>query len=170
MKYVIDLEKIIGINLWKAKGFKTLAFDEKGLMKMVKFEDELRCYFYDLRNEIYSKKHEIELLVKTHKKLRDEKTELRFNMELQGKDIYRLKKENEELNHKIKSQKGIIKKQGKDISKLQKENKKLKYQLEDTNKKCRYIEWEKYLCNREYTELKKEHDKLIDRIFFGKDN
>lgn len=73
------------------------------------------------------------------------------------------------LLHKIKCQKGMLKKQGKDISRLQKDNKKLKEKLVDVNEKCRYIEQEKSWCNKEYIELKKEHDKLIDRIYFGKD-
>lgn len=34
MKYVIELEKIEGTNLYKAKGFNTLVFDEIGIGKL----------------------------------------------------------------------------------------------------------------------------------------
>ena len=52
MKYIIDVEKIEGTNLWKTKEFNTLVFDENGLMRMITLEDELGDYYVDLRNEV----------------------------------------------------------------------------------------------------------------------
>lgn len=34
MKYIIDVEKIEGTNLWKAKEFNSLVFDENGLDRL----------------------------------------------------------------------------------------------------------------------------------------
>ncbi|GEM_PF-4189109 len=38
MKYVIELEPIKGTNLYKAKGFNTLVFDEYGLQQLTPYE------------------------------------------------------------------------------------------------------------------------------------
>ena len=35
MKYIVDLEKIEGTNLYKAKGANTLVFDEKGIKNIL---------------------------------------------------------------------------------------------------------------------------------------
>ena len=81
MKYIIDVEKIEGTNLWKAKEFNTLVFDKNGLMKLMTLEDELGDYYVDLRNEIYEMRKLIEFLrgenelyrkqIKSNKKLKE---------------------------------------------------------------------------------------------------
>lgn len=44
MKYIIELEKISGTDLWKAKGAETLVFNEYGIKNILKpYEDE--CEF-----------------------------------------------------------------------------------------------------------------------------
>lgn len=39
MKYLIELESIKGTNLYKAKGFNTLVFDEYGLQQLTLVEE-----------------------------------------------------------------------------------------------------------------------------------
>lgn len=39
MKYLIELEPIKGTNLYKAKGFNTLVFDEYGLQQLTPVEE-----------------------------------------------------------------------------------------------------------------------------------
>lgn len=40
MKYIIELEKIEGTNLWRAKGSKTLVFDSHGINNILKPYEE----------------------------------------------------------------------------------------------------------------------------------
>lgn len=42
MKYLIELEPIKGTNLYKAKGFNTLVFDEYGLQQLTPVEEFCR--------------------------------------------------------------------------------------------------------------------------------
>lgn len=42
MKYIIELEKIEGTDLWKAKGCNTLVFDQNGINNILKpYEEEV---------------------------------------------------------------------------------------------------------------------------------
>lgn len=41
MKYIIEVEKIEGTDLFKAKGFNTLVFDSAGLSKLELCDEEL---------------------------------------------------------------------------------------------------------------------------------
>lgn len=38
-KYILDLEPIEGTNLYKAKGFNSLVFDEEGIRRLEKYEE-----------------------------------------------------------------------------------------------------------------------------------
>lgn len=40
MKYIIELEKIDGTELYKAKGFKTLVFDSYGISLLTPYEEK----------------------------------------------------------------------------------------------------------------------------------
>lgn len=41
MKYIIEVEQIPGTELWKAKGFNTLIFDQYGLDHLEAYDEEV---------------------------------------------------------------------------------------------------------------------------------
>lgn len=128
MKYFIDVEKIEGTNLWKAKGFNTLVFDKNGLMKLIALEDELNDYYRSLKDENEKLKHcnksikgmlknEGELLskaVKEKKKLKKENEELKKYNEYLSKEVRefdkictKLKNEKEELRNILPKEENV---------------------------------------------------------------
>lgn len=51
-KYIIEIEDWPVNGLYKAKGFKTLVFDEEGLRRLEKVEDETQCSYYYISDQM----------------------------------------------------------------------------------------------------------------------
>lgn len=60
MKYIIELEKIEGTDLWKAKGCNTLVFDQNGINNI------LKPYEGEERENVDWSKVEVDTLVKVY--------------------------------------------------------------------------------------------------------
>ena len=60
MKYIIELEKIEGTDLWKAKGCNTLVFDQNGINNI------LKPYEVEKRENVDWSKVEVNTLVEVY--------------------------------------------------------------------------------------------------------
>lgn len=156
MKYIIEVEKIKGTNLWKAKEFNTLVFDRNGLDRLLTLEDELGDYYVDLRNEIYE----------LRRKLANSEIEV----------VEDLKKENKRLWEKVANEKHerilwkhLYKEQEREFNILKKEkeetikhNSSLEKDFKDFDNICTILKNENSKLKEMYEEKCLEVESLLD--------